>query len=154
LFDCIHIYFIRLLFAREQNTFQDVQQQRQTVQNEIREEMQLVESQKRDTKRDFFVKEQAEEDDQGIRSTAGLIARHNGKEKADFQVTNEVELLQQKMEEKIKLMQTIAPVLVQMKGKFYFSLSKRKQRNQLNKLHKKLAQDVALLQKAIDLLSR
>jgi len=136
--------------AREQNTFQDVQQQRQTVQNEIREEMQLVESQKRDIKRDFFAKEH----DQGVRSTAGLIAQHNGKEKAEFQVTNEVELLQQKMEEKIKLMQTIAPVLVQMKGKFYFSLSKRKQRNQLNKVHKKLTQDVALLQRAIDLLSR
>lgn len=121
------------LLAREKNVFDDIQQQRKTVQAEIREEMQLAEQQKHLTKQNFFAKEHATE-------------------RAEYRVTNQVQLLQQKMIEKNKLMQIIAPVLEQMDGKFYFSLSKRKQRNQLKKLNRTLAKDITLLQKAINFL--
>ena len=119
--------------AREKNVIDDIQQQRKTVQSEIREEMHLAKQESAKIQ-NFFA--QAE----------GAV------ERAECQVTNQVQLLQKKLDEKNKLMQAIAPVLKQMKGKFYFNLSKRKQRSQLRKLHTTLAKDVTLLQKAIDFL--
>ena len=121
------------MLEREQKIFEDVQQQRKYVQQEIKKEMQLADATSHITKQNFFTK--------------GHIAIRE-----EFQITNCVQLLQQKMDEKNKLMYTITPVLEQMKGKFYFNLSKRKQRHQLNKLNKTLRNDVIFLQKAIDVL--
>ena len=101
-----------------------------------KEEMQI-------TERDFFAA------DAGSGKTRNACAVEKN---VKFQVTNEVELLQKKISEKERLLEAISPVVEHMNGKFYFSLTKRKQRKELRCVYMKLVNDITFLRKAIDFL--
>jgi len=144
--------------------FEEVQKHRRSVQANIRVELGLAEKMKQARKQDYFVKR--EKTSQIVKNKVegeskmtseineAKLKLTSGTEKSKFQLTSEVDLLQRKLNEKKKSLATITPVVEHMNSINIniFSLKKRKQRRELKSLQQRLAKDILLLEKSIDLL--
>ena len=121
----------KIEFAKTKDALRDFQEKRFAVQRKIREERELFEFDQRTPVKDFF---------KVVRDVSSHV------------FTEDIaEVLRSKLASKEALLQSIEPIVKHMKGRIYFSLTKRKQRKQLNALSKQLTRDVYLLKKSLQL---
>jgi len=126
-----------MVLAQTKVEFEHIQEQRRLVQASITAEMKLASKDQQTMREHNFYSQKTGEE------------RISLDEDPNFQLTNEIQLLQRKIDEKSRLVATVSPVVEHMESVFYFSLTKRKQRKELKSLQKVLIKDVFLLEKAI-----
>ena len=113
------------------------QQHRYRVRESIRNEFELARIDKANTIKNFFFKNEKEEN---------KVDGNNLLTDDDLAT-----LLKKKLNDKEDLLRLIEPLVKHMNGKFYIRFSKRKQRSQLKSLHKQLVKDISNLTKALEL---
>ena len=114
------------------------QQQRYRVRESIRNEFELARIDKANPIKNFFFKNETEEE---------VKVEGNSLLTDDDPAT----LLKKKLDDKEDLLRLIEPLVKHMNGKFYIRFSKRKQRSELNTLHKQLVKDISNLTKALSM---